>query len=442
MRLPLLLSAVLLALPPAHAAYEPVAGAPIQDFKGQSAANVPREWIDPATGHRIIRLSNEPGSASLYFHQYPFSADGRRMVMTTPGGIASVDLQTREVKQIVTGEVVILTVGRKSGDVFYVRRSGEGSAVYATALDTGATREVVKLPPGTNRGNLAINADETLLVGIGPDPDGKPEPRQLPPGSSGGRLGRRWSEGLPMMLYTIDVRTGAFKKIHASHWWLNHLQCSPTDPGLIMFCHEGPWQFNNRIWTIRTDGSGLRLMQPRTMDMEIAGHEFFGNDGRHVWYDLQTPESGVFWVGGVDLQTGERIWYNLKRVEWSVHFNVSPDGKLFAGDGGGPNSVANMLPDGERMNPPGNGQWIYLFRPVRVPYTAPPQLKNEPNLIHVGFFKSERLVNMARHDYRLEPNVHFTPDGKWIVFRSDMFGPTHVFEVEVAKAGAAPAPAN
>jgi oligogalacturonide lyase len=28
----------------------------------------------------------------------------------------------------------------------------------------------------------------------------------------------------------------------------------------------------------------------------------------------------------------------------------------------------------------------------------------------------------------------FTPDGKWIVFRSNMFGPSHVFEVEVAKA--------
>jgi oligogalacturonide lyase len=41
---------------------------------------------------------------------------------------------------------------------------------------------------------------------------------------------------------------------------------------------------------------------------------------------------------------------------------------------------------------------------------------------------------MSRHDYDLEPNVNFTPDGKWIVFRSNMFGPAHVFAVEVAKA--------
>ncbi len=430
----LLISLLLTGLQ-AQAAYEPVAGAPIANFKSDPAGLPPVEWIDPATGHRVIRLSKEPGSASLYFHQYPFSTDGTKMVMTTPSGLSTVDLRTRAVRQIVKGRVFVLVVGRKSGDVYYVRPGKRSRTVFATNLDTAATHEVVKLPPGVGRGNLAINADETLLVGIAPDPDGKAEARAMPAGNHEGRLGRRWAEGLPMMLYTIDIKTGAFKKILTSHWWLNHLQCSPTDPGQIMFCHEGPWQFNNRIWTIRTDGSGLRLMQPRAMDMEIAGHEFFSNDGSSVWYDLQTPKSGVFWVAGVNLKTGRRTWYHLRRDEWSVHYNISPDGRLFAGDGGGPNSVANRLPDGEPMNPPGNGQWIYLFRPVSVPYPAPPNL-NSPDLVHVGFFKAERLVNLSKHDYRLEPNVHFTPDGKWIVFRSNMFGPTHVFEVQIAKAHA------
>jgi len=42
-------------------------------------------------------------------------------------------------------------------------------------------------------------------------------------------------------------------------------------------------------------------------------------------------------------------------------------------------------------------------------------------------------VNMSKHDYRLEPNPIFTPDQKLIVFRSNMFGPTYVFGVEVAR---------
>jgi hypothetical protein len=44
-----------------------------------------------------------------------------------------------------------------------------------------------------------------------------------------------------------------------------------------------------------------------------------------------------------------------------VHFNVSPDGSVFAGDGGGPTSVAARSMDREDIK--GNGQWIYLFRP-------------------------------------------------------------------------------
>lgn len=396
----------------------------------RAADGLPVEWIDSDTGHRVIRLSQEDGSASLYFHQNAYSADSRKLIMTTPSGLSTVNLETRAIDQVVSGRVNVLVTGRKTGDVYYVR----DNTIFATNLDTHAMREVARVPSAVEPGgNLAINADETLLVGLGIDPQGKAEPRPTPPGDLGGRLGARWAEGRPMILYTVNLPTGEFRRLLASHDWLNHLQCSPTDPGIIMFCHEGPWHFNDRVWTIRADGTGLRLMHKRTMDLEIAGHEFFSRDGKTVWYDLQTPKSGVFWVAGVNLATGERTWYNLPRNEWSVHYNVSPDGALFAGDGGGPGSVANHTPDGKTLSPPGNGQWIYLFRPVLVPNAAG-AWPDQKDLIHTGYFQAERLVNLAKHDYRLEPNVTFTPDGKWIVFRSNLLGPTHVFEVEVNKA--------
>ena len=60
---------------------------------------------------------------------------------------------------------------------------------------------------------------------------------------------------------------------------------------------------------------------------------------------------------------------------------------------------------------------------------------NSDSLIDTGFFQAERLVNMSKHDYRLEPNVTFSPDMKWIVFRSNMLGPMHVYAVEIAKSG-------
>jgi oligogalacturonide lyase len=115
-----------------------------------------------------------------------------------------------------------------------------------------------------------------------------------------------------------------------------------------------------------------------------------------------------------------------------VHYNVSRDGKLFAGDGGGPGSVANQtpLPGAKRLDPPGNGQWIYLFTPTDVP-TETVKVSDEP--VKVGKLAVERLVDLSKHDYRLEPNVTITPGNKWVVFRSNMHGPTHVYAVEVAK---------
>ena len=57
------------------------------------------------------------------------------------------------------------------------------------------------------------------------------------------------------------------------------------------------------------------------------------------------------------------------------------------------------------------------------------------NLIKTGTFKAERLVNMSKHDYKLEPNASFTPDQKYLIYRSNIFnGVTYAFAVEVAKA--------
>jgi oligogalacturonide lyase len=41
---------------------------------------------------------------------------------------------------------------------------------------------------------------------------------------------------------------------------------------------------------------------------------------------------------------------------------------------------------------------------------------------------------MSKHKYKTEPNVTITPDGKWVVFRSNMHGSTHVYAAEVKKA--------
>ena len=83
---------------------------------------LPTEWIDSDTGHRVIRLSREPGTASLYFHQNAYSADGKKLVVTNPHGIATINLATREIDQVVEGRVNILVTGHKTGQIYYTER--------------------------------------------------------------------------------------------------------------------------------------------------------------------------------------------------------------------------------------------------------------------------------------------------------------------------------
>lgn len=215
------------------------------------AAEPPESWIDPDTGHRVVRLTKEPGSASLYLNQNGYTAGGKGLVYTTPDGISVLDLAKRQARQVVKGRARPIEAGRKHPRVYYLR------------------------------------------------------------------------------------------------------------------------------------------------------------DGAVLW---------------THIDTGERTWHHLQRNEWSIHFNVTRDGKLLCGDGGDPGQVARA-PD---------GRWIYLFRPELIPNRG----TADPGFVQPGVLRAERLVNMSRHEYRLEPNVSFTPDQKWVVFRSNMFGPTYVFAVEVAKAAA------
>ncbi len=356
-----------------------------------SADDPPREWIEAATGHRVVRLSDQPGTASLYFHQNPYTGSGDLMVVSTPAGLATIALPSRTITSLVSGRTSHLVVGRGSRRAYYI----QNDTVFAADLDTRTTRKILTDARLRTGSGFGVSADETLLAGsfvtdtgTGVTPPANtsapPNPLVTPPPQASS-LEARWAARRPMALYTLNVKSGELKIIYNATDWLNHVQMSPT--------------------AIRTDGSGRRLMHERTMDMEIAGHEFFSADGKTIWYDLQTPKSKVFWLAGVEIATGKRTRYPVAREDWSVHFNQSHDGRHFAGDGGGPRSVAA----------PGNGQWIYLFTP-----TAD------------GKLAAERLVDLSKHDYQLEPNVTFTPDDKWVVFRSNMYGATHVYAVEVS----------
>jgi oligogalacturonide lyase len=348
------------------------------------------------------------------------------MIFDTPSGIAVVDLESlgEGVPQltIVAPDVRALEMARNSREVYFQRR---GDGLFATHVDTRETRKVTAVPVRD------VNCDESFVVNtiFADDPTGntpKPEPRVMPPqrermfagrtdltaeekasAQKEDRLSRRLTNPRCMAFVFTNLRTGESATNGYQYAWLNHIQFSPTDPTLLMYCHEGTWHEVDRIWTIRVDGTQQQLRHQRSMDMEIAGHEFWSHDGTVIWFDQQTPRSQEFWLSGLNLVSGGLTRHRIERDWWSVPYNVSRDGTLFAGDGGDPGQVAFAK----------DGMWINLFRP-------------QPD----GSFARERLVNMSRQDFygeNGEPNVSITPDNKWVMFRSNMHGPVHVYAVEI-----------
>jgi len=380
-----------------------------------SVRPMPAEWIDKDTRHRVVRLTDVEGNnASFYFHNNPFIGD--RMVFyhseVKDKEIYTLNMKTRRAEQVthmsspMNGEIV----GRATGRVFYQVKD----SVFCTRVDNGVTR-LVFVFPADFKGNVStLNANETLLAGVQSGDEEKeilwkyPEKKDF--------FNRIYDAHIPHTLFTIDLRTGELKKIHREADWIGHVQFSPTDTALLMFCHEGPWQKVDRIWTIDVATGEVRLMHKRTVENEIAGHEFFSPNGDTIWFDWQIPKGQTFFLGGVDVRTGGETKYEMKRDEWSIHFAISSDGKLFAGDGGDSGQVAKAR----------NGRWIYLFH------------REGERLV------SEKLVNMKGQYYKLEPNVHFSPDGRWVIFRGNFEGREDIYAVEtVAGADAvAGAPAD
>jgi oligogalacturonide lyase len=384
-----------------------------------SVVPMPQSWIDKDTHHKITRLTSlEGNNQSFYFHNCPFvprvSGIEEKMVFYNTGStnpndrvankgpkkqLFTLNLKTLEADQItnhsspVSGEIV----GIIRREVFYQC----GDSVFSSHLETHQTKLIYVFPDTVTGSITTINADETKLGGVIASKKKMEILRQFPNKSD--YFTRIFEAKIPHSLITVELETGKVNIIHSDTAWLNHVQFSPTDPDLLMFCHEGPWHLLNRIWTINIQKRNIELMHERTIPREIAGHEFFSPDGKIIWFDLQIPRGVIFYLAGLELATHVEKRYALKRDEWSIHFNQSPDLKLFAGDGGDSTQVAKAK----------NGTWLYLFTP------------GTDSLI------SEKLVNMKHHNYKLEPNVHFSPDGKKIIFRANFEGTSQIYAVEI-----------
>jgi len=381
---------------------------PVLQTGGQT---MPNKWIDKNTGHEIIKLSRRAGNNnSFYFHNNPFlkTPDGKGWEMIYYGSTSDgnqlfvVNLENFQSTQVtnfdgrISGEIL----GSKNRDAYFQ----SGDSVFSVNIDSHQLRLLYVFPEDFKGHIATVNADETLLAGVWSSGEEREILKRFPQKS--GFFNRIYDARIPHVLFTINLQTKELNKIDSEDNWLNHEQFSPVDPDLLLYGHEGPWDKVDRSWLINVKTKEKKLLHKRTVKGEINGHEWWSPDGKRVWFDLQIPRSVTFYLGGVDINTMEEKRFQLQRNEWSIHYNLSPDEKLFCGDGGDSTQVARAK----------DGMWIYLFYPEG------------------DSLRSERLVDMRYQKYRgLEPNVHFSPDSKWVIFRGNFEGHNDIYAVRLKK---------
>lgn len=358
---------------------------------------IPDEFKDPETGLRVLHLTRVPNDRSgvVYFTYDSFSADSRYALVDVQFAdkwryLYSFDF--REMK-LVPLETEHLTQNQvvcpKTGNVYYQTID----AVWMTNLKGGKPRKICDIPEKWAPGiGFSVNADETLLLGGNTDVE-KPVARAL--------KADQLHNG-PNVLFTVNIRSGEVKVVHRANAWLGHVQFSPVDPDLLMFCHEGNWEAVDRIWLMSLGKNEPRIAYKRTEPREIVGHEFWQPDGKAIWFQQSfraDPARGGF-LSSMDLATGKVTQYKIPKGFGGIHETWSPDGTFMVADGSG---KAKTGPE----------KYLSLLR------------------VKDGQIAGKHLVSLQDNDYAIEPNPHVSPDNKWVIFTATLHGTPQAYAVEM-----------
>lgn len=218
-------------------------------------------------------LSPETDLVCPYFHQRFVTPDLRFLVCEgTFGGVKEVvrlDLVSGEAVRLTDGGAIV-HVGdlNPAGDRFFFLR---GSWVWSVELATGSEERIAEAVPADGSAMLGFvhfAADGSFLAMGGNRTH-----------ASGVKLGR---------VYALRLDTGRLDTLVERPFQIGHVQCSPADPDLVMYCHETGGASPQRIWLVRPSEGVSWPLYPDPGHPWIT-HETFTRDGKQVVF-IRNPE--------------------------------------------------------------------------------------------------------------------------------------------------------
>ena len=325
---------------------------------------------DRETGRMITVLTSSRFNDVKPYHTHDtWTADGRWIVFRSnrdgnDSQLFAVNEQTGDIVQLTDYRgVQAPNLSRKEMKLYYIRQQQDASQVNGREIielnigdlfsdsmsgqvknPADYERKVTSLPAEKKGGELALDADETYLYqgNILYLPEMKVT-RPDNPVTNDPVAQTKFREGMRTYfdaagqgkseINKINILTGKIDKVLDFEFRLGHLQANPWKSGEIFYCKETGGDADQRIWSVKADGTGNRRIYAETDD-EWVTHE-----------TMSAPDEMMFILSGnslhlrkkptgiavINLRTDEmQLLGQVKDIYW--HSNGSPDGRWAVGD--------------------------------------------------------------------------------------------------------------
>ena len=164
--------------------------------------------------------------------------------------------------------------------------------LHSVNIDTLEDKVNYEPPEGFKPGLLSVSSCGRYLV--------FPYQEIIPSSTASGRIYSGMHEYYfqhpRSVVIRLDLETGRHAAIWGETNWISHVQISPVDPDIVMFCHEGAFLVKQRHWIVNAKTSvcwPLYDQQPN----EHCSHEYFLKDGRVVSQLAVFKDAGKIFTG-------------------------------------------------------------------------------------------------------------------------------------------------
>ncbi len=359
-----------------------------------------RQYNDPVTGVKITQLTSyKAHSHHLYFTNPGWYAGGKKLLIGSDRGnctnLWGVDLTDGSLTQltdlpVLTREPTLLDTSKNP-----VREEAYlwvNKVLLAVHLETHAVRELFRAPEGFTTTMTNVTADgRYVCTGLYEDLS-----HRFRVNLDHGYIGFReiWEAHPLSRVLRISVDTGQADVVWEERSWVGHINTSPTQPHLLTFCHEGPWNLVDcRIWGLDMNTGQAWKIRP-TGPGESVGHEYWFKDGLHIGY--HGSRNGQTIYGSIRYDNTEHVEAPFP-VKRSWHFSS--------------NALDLIVGDSHAETP-----YLLLWR------------------FRDGAFDGPRKLAFHRGSFHVQiVHVHpcFTPDGAQVLYTADPDGYGQVYLADV-----------